>query len=258
MSTGGWQQGREVFFMGRLDNKVTIITGGASGMGASMARIFVKEGAIVIAADINEANLASISELDNVEGMKLDVASDQDWERVTKEIIEKYGRIDILVNNAGISSQKSPQDLTDQDWALMHKINSFGPFLGIKHVSKYMKEAGKGSIVNNSSYTAIIGSGFNAYSASKGSLRAIARAAAAELGKFNIRVNTVFPGVIETPMTANIGQFKEAMDALVRATPMGRLGQPEEVANAILFLASDEASYITGGELVIDGGYSAQ
>ncbi len=151
-----------------------------------------------------------------------------------------------------------PEDITDQDWALMHKINSFGPFLGIKHVSKYMKEADKGSIVNTSSYTAIIGSGFNEYSASKGSLRAIARAAAAEYGQFNIRVNTVFPGVIETPMTANIGQFKEAMDMLIRATPMGRLGQPDEVAKAILFLASDEASYITGGELVIDGGYSAR
>ncbi|MFJ7667086.1 SDR family NAD(P)-dependent oxidoreductase [Lysinibacillus sp. NPDC097195] len=244
--------------MGRLDNKIAIITGGASGMGASMAELFTKEGAIVIAADINEENLAKISELENVEGMKLDVSSDENWAEFTKAVVEKYGRIDILINNAGISSQKSPQDITDQDWAIMHKINSFGPFLGIKHVSKYMKEAGKGSIVNTSSYTAIIGSGFNSYSASKGSLRAIARAAAAELGRSNIRVNTVFPGVIETPMTANIGQFKEAMDMLVRATPMGRLGQPEEVANAILFLASDEASYITGGELVIDGGYSAQ
>ena len=244
--------------MGRLENKVTIITGGASGMGASMAQLFANEGAIVIAADINEDNLAKISELENVEGMKLDVSSDENWAEVTKAIVEKYGRIDILINNAGISSQKLPQDLTDQDWALMHKINSFGPFLGIKHASKYMKEAGKGAIVNTSSYTALIGSGMNAYSASKGSLRAIARAAAAELGKFNIRVNTVFPGVIETPMTANIGQYKEAMDMLIRATPMGRLGQPEEVANAILFLASDEASYITGGELVIDGGYSAQ
>ncbi|EON72517.1 SDR family NAD(P)-dependent oxidoreductase [Lysinibacillus sphaericus] len=244
--------------MGRLDNKIAIITGGASGMGAAMAELFSKEGATVIAADINEENLAKISELTNVEGMKLDVSSDENWAQVTKAVVEKYGRIDILINNAGIAGKKMPDDITEQDWALMHKINSFGPFLGIKHVSKYMIEAGKGSIVNTSSYTAIIGSGFNEYSASKGSLRAIARAAAAEFGQFNIRINTVFPGVIETPMTANIGQFKEAMDMLIRATPMGRLGQAEEVAKAILFLASDEASYITGGELVIDGGYSAR
>ncbi|WP_354471144.1 SDR family NAD(P)-dependent oxidoreductase [Lysinibacillus parviboronicapiens] len=244
--------------MRRLDNKIAIITGGASGMGAAMAELFSKEGATVIAADINAENLAKISELENVEGMKLDVSSDENWAQVTKAVVDKYGRIDILINNAGIAGKKMPEDITDQDWALMHKINSFGPFLGIKHVSKYMKEAGKGSIVNTSSYTAIIGSGFNEYSASKGSLRAIARAAAAEYGQFNIRVNTVFPGVIETPMTANIGQFKEAMDMLIRATPMGRLGQPDEVAKAILFLASDEASYITGGELVIDGGYSAR
>lgn len=244
--------------MGRLENKIAIITGGASGMGAAMAKLFASQGATVIAADINEDNLAKISELENVEGMKLDVTSDENWAEVTKAIVDKYGRIDILINNAGISSEKLPDQITDADWNLMHKINSFGPFLGIKHVSKYMKEAGKGAIVNTSSYTAIIGSGFNHYSASKGSLRAIARAAAADLGQYNIRVNTVFPGVIETPMTANLLQYKEAMDGLVRATPMKRLGQPEEVANAILFLASDEASYITGGELVIDGGYSAR
>ncbi|RST73031.1 SDR family oxidoreductase [Siminovitchia acidinfaciens] len=244
--------------MARLKDKITIITGGASGMGAAMAKLFASEGATVIAADINKDNLAKIAEIGNVEGMNLDVSSDVNWAEVTKAVYDKYGRIDILINNAGISSEKSPDQITEDDWCLLHKINSFGPFLGIKHVSKYMKEARKGSIVNTSSYTAIIGSGFNHYSASKGSLRAIARAAAADLGQFNVRVNTVFPGVVETPMVAKLTEYKEAMDALVRATPMQRLGQPEEVANAILFLASDEASYITGAELVIDGGYSAR
>lgn len=244
--------------MDRLKDKIAIITGGASGMGAAMAKLFADEGATVIAADINEENLAKIAETNHVEGMKLDVSSDQNWAELTKAVMDKYGRIDILINNAGISSEKTPEQITEADWSLMHKINSFGPFLGIKHAAKYMKEARKGSIVNTSSYTAIIGSGFNHYSASKGSLRAIARAAAADLGQFNIRVNTVFPGVIETPMTAKLTEYREAMDMLVRATPMQRLGQPEEVANAILFLASDEASYITGGVLVIDGGYSAR
>lgn len=177
--------------------------------------------------------------------MKLDVFSDDNWAEVTKAIADKYGLIDILINNAGISSEKGPDQISGADWTIMHNINAFGPFLGIKHASKYMKEARKGSIVNTSSYTTIIGAGLNAYTASKGSLRAIARAAAAELGVYNIRVNTVFPGVIETSMTAKLSEAKETMDMLVRATPMGRLGQPEEVANDILFLASDEASYIT-------------
>ncbi|HHY21695.1 MAG TPA: SDR family oxidoreductase, partial [Bacilli bacterium] len=157
--------------MGRLKDKIAIITGGASGMGAAMAKLFAEEGATVIAADINEENLTKIAQLDNVEGMKLDVSSDENWAELTKVVIDKYSRIDILINNAGISSEKTPDQITDEDWSLMHKINSFGPFLGIKHVSKYMKEARKGSIVNTSSYTAIIGSGFNHYSASKGSLR---------------------------------------------------------------------------------------
>ncbi|MEK5231609.1 SDR family oxidoreductase [Lysinibacillus sp. FSL K6-0232] len=244
--------------MGRLEHKIAMITGGASGMGAAMAKLFAEEGATVIAADINEENLAKISELDNVEGIKLDVSSDDNWAEVMEAIIAKYGRLDILINNAGISSEKDPEQISQADWTMMHNINAFGPFLGIKHAAKYMKEAGKGSIVNTSSYTAIIGAGFNAYTSSKGSLRAIARAAAAELGAYNVRVNTVFPGVIETPMTAQLSEAKEAMEMLVKATPMGRLGQPEEVAKAILFLASDEASYITGSELVIDGGYSAR
>jgi len=244
--------------MNRLEDKVAIITGGASGMGAAMATLFADEGAHVIAADINEENLKKIADRPQIEGIKLDVSSDENWEEVTQQVVDKHGRIDILINNAGISSEKAPDEITDADWALMHKINSFGPFLGIRHASKHMKKAGKGSIVNTSSYTAIIGSGFNAYSASKGSLRAIARAAAAELGRYNIRVNTVFPGVIETPMTAKMTEYREAMERLVQATPMKRLGQADEVAKAILFLASDEASYITGGELVIDGGYSAQ
>jgi len=201
--------------MGRLSNKIAIITGGASGMGAAMAKVFAKEGATVIAADINEENLAKISELENVEGMKLDVSSDDNWAEVTKAVADKYGRIDILINNAGISSEKDPDQISLADWTIMHNINAFGPFLGIKHTSKYMKEAGKGSIVNTSSYTAIIGAGLNAYTASKGSLRAIARAAATELGAYNIRVNTVFPGVIETPMTAKLSEAKETMNRLV-------------------------------------------
>ncbi|MFZ7944101.1 MULTISPECIES: SDR family NAD(P)-dependent oxidoreductase [Bacillaceae] len=244
--------------MGRLLNKVAIVTGGASGIGENMVDLFSKEGAIVIAADINEAALERASQKENVYGMKLNVASEEDWEQMLKEIKDRFGRIDILVNNAGISSEKPVEEIHIDDWQKMLTINGFGPFLGMKHVVPYMKEQQKGSIVNISSYTAQIGMGFNHYSASKGAVRAISKAAATQYGRFGIRVNTLFPGTIETPMTKNLESSKEIMKHLVAMTPLQRLGKPEDVANAALFLASDESSYIAGAELVIDGGYSAQ
>ncbi|EKN66402.1 cyclopentanol dehydrogenase [Neobacillus bataviensis LMG 21833] len=244
--------------MERLLNKVAIITGGASGIGESMVDLFSKEGAIVIAADINEAALERANQKENVYGMKLNVASEEDWEQLLKEVKERFGRIDILVNNAGISSEKPVEEINIDDWQKMLTINGFGPFLGMKHVVPYMKEQQKGSIVNISSYTAQIGMGFNHYSASKGAVRAISKAAATQYGRFGIRVNTLFPGTIETPMTKNLESSKEIMKHLVAMTPLQRLGKPEDVANAALFLASDESAYIAGAELVIDGGYSAQ
>ncbi|KOO48986.1 SDR family oxidoreductase [Viridibacillus sp. FSL E2-0187] len=244
--------------MGRLDNKVTIITGGASGIGAKMVELFAKEGAIVIAADINDAAIAAIDNGKNIFGMKLNVMDDANWKELVDNIVEKFGKIDVLVNNAGISSEKPMEAITVDDWSLMHNINAFGPFLGMKHVSAVMKENGNGSIVNISSFTAQIGMGLNAYSASKGSVRAISKAAATAFGKFGVRVNAVFPGIIETPMTAVLKDSAAYVEAMVKATPLSRLGQPADIANAAIFLASDEASFITGSELVIDGGFSAQ
>ncbi|RJS60379.1 SDR family oxidoreductase [Bacillus sp. PK3_68] len=244
--------------MKRLENKVAIITGGASGMGERMAHLFSQEGATVIAADINEAALEKSSEFDNIHGMKLNVASEEDWQQLLKEVKERFGKIDILVNNAGISSEKPVEEVNIDDWQKMLTINGFGPFLGIKHVVPYMKEQKKGAIVNISSFTAQIGMGFNPYSASKGSVRAMSRAAATQYGRAGIRVNAVFPGIIETPMTKNLEATKGYVEQMVAATPLQRLGQPEDIANAVLFLASDESSYITGAELVIDGGFSAQ
>lgn len=244
--------------MKRLENKVAIITGGASGMGERMAHLFSQEGATVIAADINEAALEKISEFDNIHAMKLNVASEEDWQQLLKEVKERFGKIDILVNNAGISSEKPVEEVNIDDWQKMLTINGFGPFLGIKHVVPYMKEQKKGAIVNISSFTAQIGMGFNPYSASKGSVRAMSRAAATQYGRAGIRVNAVFPGIIETPMTKNLEATKGYVEQMVAATPLQRLGQPEDIANAVLFLASDESSYITGAELVIDGGFSAQ
>ncbi|AKG03554.1 tungsten formylmethanofuran dehydrogenase [Salimicrobium jeotgali] len=244
--------------MGKLEGKVAIITGGASGMGKEMVDLFKNEGAFVIAADVNEEGLKAVEQEANVEGVKLDVSSDEDWKHAVENIKERHGKIDILVNNAGITTEKSADDTTVEDWELMMRINSYGPFAGIKHVAPYMAENGKGSIVNISSFTAQIGLGFNSYSASKGAVRAVSKSASTTYGKQGVRVNAVFPGVIETPMTKNLKESGGMLEQLEKATPLGRLGKSEDIAKAVLFLASDDADYITGAELVIDGGFSAQ
>lgn len=244
--------------MGRLDNKIAIVTGGASGIGEQIVDLFSQEGATVIAADINKAALEKANNKDNVVGMKLNVASDEEWAQVAKEIKERYGIIDILVNNAGISSEKAFKDIDLEDWQKMLAINGFGPFAGIKHIAPYMSEQKQGSIVNISSYTAQIGQGFNHYSASKGAVRALSRAAATQFGRSGVRVNTLFPGIIDTPMTQGLSESRELLNQLIQATPLQRLGKPDDIAKAALFLASDDSSYITGAEIVIDGGFSAQ
>lgn len=244
--------------MGKLDGKVAIITGGASGIGAGMVDVFRAEGATVIAADINEEALAKASEKENVHGMKLDVSSDEAWKTFAYDVKEKFGSIDILVNNAGVSSEKPYTEINKEDWDFMMAINGFGPFAGMKHIAPIMAEQGKGSIVNISSYTAQIGQGFNHYSASKGAVRAISKAAATQFGRQGVRVNALFPGIIETPMTQGLSTSKDLLNQLIQATPLQRLGQPEDIAKAALFLASDDSSYITGAEIVIDGGFSAQ
>lgn len=244
--------------MGKLDGKVAIVTGGASGIGEGMVDLFQQEGAIVIAADINEEALERVSEKENVHGMKLNVSSDENWADFAKQVKEKFGKIDVLVNNAGISSEKPYKDIDLDDWQKMLAINGFGPFAGMKHIAPIMAEQKSGSIVNISSYTAQIGQGFNHYSASKGAVRAISKAAATTFGKQGVRVNTLFPGIIETPMTQSLSTSKDLLDQLIKATPLQRLGKPADIANAALFLASDDSSYITGAEIIIDGGFSAQ
>ena len=244
--------------MGKLTGKVAIVTGGASGIGEGIVDLFQEEGAIVICADINEEALQRASEKENVHGMKLDVSSDENWKTLAAEVKEKFGRIDVLVNNAGISSEKLYSDIDENDWNLMMKINGYGPFAGMKHVAPIMAEQKGGSIVNISSYTAIIGQGFNHYTASKGAVRALSKSAATMFGNQGVRVNALFPGIIETPMTQNLSDSQALLKQLIQATPLQRLGQPEDIAKAVLFLASDDSSYMTGAELVIDGGFSAQ
>lgn len=245
--------------MTRLQDKIAIVTGGASGMGEVMVKLFTEQGAKVVAADINEAALEEKwGGNANVMTVGLNVSSDEEWKEAVDKVIAQYGRIDILINNAGISTEKSMNDITIDDWRRLSDINGFGPFLGMKHVYPHMQESKSGSIVNISSFTAIIGMGLNPYTASKGSVRAISRAAAAEFGASGIRVNTIFPGIIETPMSKGLESSQDLVAGLIKMTPLARLGQPKDVASATLFLASDEAAFITGAELVIDGGYSAR
>src|SRR5699024_9723094 len=207
---------KEIINMNRLDGKVAIVTGGASGIGAKIVDLFSSEGATVIAADINEEVLEKANQKENVVGFKLDVSSDEDWAALAKDLKERFGKIDILVNNAGITSEKGYTDITADDWKLMMTINGFGPFAGIKHIAPYMAEESQGSIINISSYTAQIGQGFNHYSASKGAVRALSKAAAVEFGKSGVRVNTLFPGIIETPMTQSLTEHKELLNQLVQ------------------------------------------
>ncbi|MEC2072585.1 SDR family NAD(P)-dependent oxidoreductase [Alkalihalophilus marmarensis] len=242
----------------RVKDKVAIVTGGASGIGKEIVRLFQQEGATVIAADINEEALKEVDKWDNVHAKVLDVSSEESWSTLASTVKDEFGRIDILVNNAGISSEKPLEEISINDWDIMMRINSFGPFAGIKHVAPIMEKQKTGSIVNISSYTAQIGLGLNAYSASKGAVRALSKAAATHYGRQGVRVNAIFPGVIETPMTQALQSSSQMLNQLIQATPLGRLGKPEDIANTVLFLSSDESSYITGAEIVIDGGFSAQ
>lgn len=248
--------------MARLQSKVALITGGASGIGASMAHQFAKEGATVIIADYNESGFlsqqAEFQRSGDVHFMKLDVQSEEQWGEVVRQTTQIYGQIDILVNNAGISSESSLELITPQEWQRIMNINGWGVLLGMKTVLPVMKEQKFGSVVNISSVVAVVGMGLNAYTASKGSVRALSKAAAVEYAGYNVRVNCICPGMIETPMTESLKETQETLQYLVNATPMKRLGKPEEIANGALFLASDEASFITGLEMIIDGGYAAQ
>lgn len=251
--------------MGRLSGKVALITGAGNGQGASEAYLFAKEGAKVIATDIQFENVSQVVDKINVEfpgsaiALKHDVSSEEEWKKVAEEGVSKFGLINVLVNNAGILSMQSFMDVTYDIWKRAIDINAWSQFAGIKTVVPYMRTAGVGSIINIGSLASIIAAGgFNPYTASKGAVEAVTRAAALELGTENIRVNSVHPGGIDTQMTRDTFTTDEAKQAVVNAVPLKRLGTPEDVANLVLFLASDESSYITGTAQIIDGGIWVQ
>lgn len=250
--------------MGRLAGKVAIITGAASGQGAVEARLFAEEGAKVVATDMQEELLQSVvSEINSKFGdvslaIKQNVAEENDWIKVVKQTIDKFGKIDILINNAGITGKSLPlEEITVEEWNKVMNINALGNLLGIKHVVPEMKKVGQGSIVNVSSLAGIHGiGGISAYGASKGATRILTKGAARDLGPDHIRVNSIHPGFIETPMISNFTSNEDVKNHLISGVPLGYLGKPEDVAYTALFLASDEARFITGAELIIDGGQS--
>lgn len=243
--------------MTKLLNKVAIVTGGARGMGESHVRRFVEEGAKVVFTDINEEVGEQLSaELgDNALFVKHDVTDEAGWQEVVEKTEAAFGPVNVLVNNAGISMSKSIADMSVEEYKKIIDINQVSVFIGIKAVLPSMQKAEGGSIVNISSMNGIVG-GAVGYTDSKFAVRGLTKAAALQVGHLGIRVNSVHPGVIETPMVTE-GDAVEQIKEFAKHIPMRRMAQSEEVTNMVLFLASDESSYSTGSEFVIDGGLTA-
>ncbi len=250
--------------MQRLKNKVALITGAARGMGETDAYLFAEEGASLILTDVDRENLDRVAEKAKAKGsqvlaLAVDVASEEDWKKVANEADKMFGRVDILVNNAGIVRMEGVEAATKEQWDKIIAVNQTGTWLGIKYIVPLMRKAGGGSIVNINSVYGLIGSGTSvAYHASKGAMRVISKTAAMEFAKDNIRVNTIFPGGIDTGIDTGQSdeETKAMMEQFLKLIPMGRMGDPMEIANAVLYFASNESSYTTGAELVIDGGWT--
>ncbi|MBX9947291.1 MAG: glucose 1-dehydrogenase [Reyranella sp.] len=250
----------------RLKDKVALVTGGASGMGAATARLFAREGArAVVVADIldreGEALAADIRKTGAAATyLHLDVTDEAGWQAAIARTVADHGGLDVLVNNAGISGSAA-EDLYDTAaWHRLMEVNATGVFLGMKHGIAAMKKTGRpGSVINLSSISGIVGQGYIhvGYNASKGAVRLITKAAAAQHGKDGIRVNSVHPGLMPPMRTSGRTADPAQRAETLKGVPMGRAGDVDEVAYAILFLASDEASYVTGAELVVDGGWTA-
>ena len=247
--------------MGRLDGMVAVITGAARGQGETEAELFAREGARVVLTDVLVEEGQRAAERIRTAGgealfVKLDVSSPDEWNEVVRHTVQTYERLDILVNNAGIAVRGGVESTPVEEWDRCLDINAKGVFLGMKYAIPAMLQNGSGSVINISSTSGIVGyPGGTAYHAAKGAVRIMTKAAAAEYAQRGVRVNSLHPGIIKTAMTDNMAADRAA--GILDRTPMGRKGTPLEIAYGALFLASDESSFVTGAELVIDGGMTA-
>ncbi|WP_075835835.1 MULTISPECIES: SDR family NAD(P)-dependent oxidoreductase [unclassified Rhodococcus (in: high G+C Gram-positive bacteria)] len=245
--------------MGRLQGKVAIITGGSQGMGAATARVMAAEGAHVVVADVAESEGRSVvtSIGDVASYASLDVSSEDNWRAVVSDVVDRYGKVDILVNNAGIQYFAGVGEVEPNRITSLLAVNVLGPMLGVKTVTPVMNAAGSGVIVNISSVDGLRGvNGLSAYVASKWAIRGLTKAQALELGP-TIRVCSVHPGGVDTRLGNPAGETGEDLQSHYKNIPLRRIGLPEEVARVTAFVASDEASYVTGAEIAVDGGWAA-
>jgi len=252
--------------VGKLEHKVALISGGARGQGAAEAVVFAREGARVVFGDVRDAEGQKVEAAIRADGgdavyLHLDVVREADWQRVVRATLERYGRLDILVNNAGIVIPRvSIEERTVDEWDHVMAVNARGVFLGTKHCIPAMRRGGGGSIVNISSVAGIGQSAHQepAYAASKGAVRIFTKVTAAQHAKDGIRCNSVHPGPVDTEMLHSAMSDPEVLRRRLERVPLRRMGTVDEVVAAVLFLASDDASYVTGSELVVDGGALAQ
>ncbi len=250
--------------MQRLPGRVAIVTGAGSGIGAATAHRLANEGAIVVLTDINDEHCTAVANTLTDQGAQVlalhhDVARAEDWERVLATTMERFGRLDILVNNAGMGDIADIEQTTIEEWDRTIAIDQTSIFLGMKLAAEHLKASGHGSVINISSIFGITG-GFGtspAYHAAKGAVRTLTKNVALLWAQQGVRVNSIHPGFIDTPILDEV-KGTEFEQVMVTMTPMGRLGRPEEIAAAVAYLASDDASFVTGCELAVDGGFLAR
>ena len=249
----------------RLAGKVVLISGGARGMGAAEARLFAREGARIVVGDILDAEGKAVEAEVNAKGgeavfVHLDVTRETEWAQAVALAVRRFGKLNVLVNNAGIGGASRVEDTTAEAWDRVMAVNAKGVFLGTKAAIPAMRQAGGGSIVNISSQLGLVGMDDSSpqYTASKGAVRLLTKTTALQYAREGIRCNSVHPGPIVTPMTEQRRAEPAVYQRMLSRIPLGRYGEPDEVAYAVLYLASDESSFVTGSELVIDGGWTAQ
>jgi 3alpha(or 20beta)-hydroxysteroid dehydrogenase len=238
-----------------MQGKVAIITGAASGQGAAEARLLASQGAKVVLTDISENGRAVAAELgDHGHFVSHDVSKEADWVRLIEQAVARFGRLDVLVNNAGVFKPASLRDTDTASWDLHYRVNQLSVFLGMRAACEPMAKVGGGSIINISSKAGMSkGPGMFAYGSSKWAVRGMSQLAAVDYAPFGIRVNAIYPGMIDTPMLA--ANSPEQLAIYKNMIPMKRMGRPDEVAQVVLFLASDLSSYVTGAEIAVDGGF---